>query len=293
MKDEPSALWARRGAGSAAIDTGFVAILDCVITRGCNAITAFAHAALAIVGHGAREIGIAGSAIRTTAIDARFFSVQHAVRASGNRAHTAATNATGALRTNRAGFSVRTRQTRATAIDIAFASVFHAVGAFRTDALIHLANEIARAALDTVDTRDARTTTIANALRTSRCNAERSLNDRIMGQYRVRANVGRAILGIVVGIVCGDLADIKRDVALPFDAIAIKLRRQWCSRGLQAFSKAFATLARGFAAEIHGAVILAIGGGHALGRRLTTAARSATTTSASSLTARPCSPAAR
>lgn len=201
MKDEPSALWAWRGAGSAAIDTGFVAILDCVITRRSDTITALAHAALAIVGHGAREIGIAGGAIWTTAIDASFFSVQHSIRASGNRAHTAAADATGALRTNRAGFSVRTRQTRTTAIDIAFACILRAVGAFRTDALIHLANEIARAALDTVDTRNARTTAIANTLRTRRCNAERSLRDGIMGQYRVRANVGRAILGIVVGIV--------------------------------------------------------------------------------------------
>jgi hypothetical protein len=107
-----------------------------------------------------------------------------------------------------------------------------------------------------------------------------------MGQYCVGTNVGGAIFGIVVRIVCRNLADIEGHVALTFDAIAIKLRRQRRPRGLQTLANAFSTFARRFAAEIRGAVVFAIGGRRAFRRHSAAAARAAARAAIAGITAR-------
>lgn len=260
--------------------------MDSVVTRGSLAKAGFADAALAIVGHGARSRRIACGTIRPAAIDPRLSTVRHGIHARGNRARAARTDTTCALCIKRAGFPVRTGKTRAAAIDIGFAIVLRAVAAFGADTLIHLAHEPAGAPLHALDTRDTRAAGIANPLGTGRRNAERALSHGFMGQYGVGTNVGGAVFGIVVRIVCRNLADIEGHVALTFDAIAIQLRRQGRSRGLQTFANAFAIFTSGFAAEVRGTIVFAIGGHRAFRRHSAAAARAAARAAIAGITAR-------
>lgn len=262
---------ARIGASAATIDALFIAILHGVGACGCDAIAGLAHTALAIVRNGAGAVGIAGRTIRSTAIDSGFFAVGDAIRAGRYGARAGSTNSARALRAERARFAIVARQTRTAAIDVTFAGVFRSIGAFVADALVHLANEAASTALHAIDTRDARAISVANTLVAIGLCAQHSLHHGHMAQHAVGADVQGAFLRVVVGVIGGNIANIERGIALPFDAIAVELRRKWRAGGLQAFSAAFAIGAFRFATEIGRTIVFAVGGGHAFGHRTATA----------------------
>jgi hypothetical protein len=223
-----------------------------------NAESSFAHAALTIAGGQAGIVGAAFRTIRSSAIEARFFAIDGSVRTTRRDAQAAGANATGALRTERAGFSVGARETTNATIDVTFAWVFGAVRALVFDAFVHLAREIARAALNAVEARQTIAIAITNAARSVGFGAERAFGYGIMREHAIGTNIGRAFFGVVVSIVNGHIDDVERIVALPFDAIAVELRVQGRPRSFQSFTPAFAICAFGFAAEIRNAIVFAI-----------------------------------
>ena len=199
---------------------------------GFEAESSFAYAALAIGRYGARIVRGAFRAIWTAAIEARFFAIDEAIWASWHGAHTGHACTARALGSERAGFSVSARKTRTTAIDVSFARIFGIIGAFVANALIHLANECTCAALYAVNAGNACGIAVTNTLSTIKLRADRPLHHGIMGQDAIGTRVGRAFFGIVVRVVFVNIDNVEHGIALLLEAIAIKLRRQWCTGGL-------------------------------------------------------------
>jgi hypothetical protein len=259
--------------------------LNGVGARRLDAESGFAYAALAIARHGARIVRGTLRAIGSTAIQAGFFAIDGAIGATWNGTHTSHADAASTLRSERAGFPVGARKTRATAIDVSFTGIFCGIGAFGANALVHLANECTRTALYAIDTRYARTIAIAIPWHTSELRTECPLRNRIMGQDAIGASVGCAFLGVVIGIIGRRNDDVERGVALFFFAIAIELRRQGRAGSLQSLAAAFTIGAFRFATEVGRTVVFAIGDGRAFGRQPAAAAGPATST-ASPITTR-------
>lgn len=251
---------ARSGTRTAAIRAGFIAILHGVGAFGLNAESCFAYATLAIVRRRALLVGGAFRAITATAIDVRLFAIQESIGTSGRCAHPAHAHSAGTLRAQGAGFPIRTKIAANAAINVSFARILHAIRARGFYALVHFAGEIARAALNAVDTSQTRSSAVTHAARPIGFGAQGALCDGVVSEDAVRTNVGRTFFDVVIGIINWNIDDVETRVALFFEAITVELGRQCGARRLQSFSAAFAIGAFWFTTEVRDAVVLAIGG---------------------------------